>query len=191
VYEGGIRAPMVIRWPDGLQGGQTVDEMVHFCDWFPTLLATAGLELPAELDIDGVNVLPVLQGQGGEVETRRFWQWNRFQPVVTCNAAIRDGDWKLVRPAIRQAMQVPDIHWLWVSMYGPDYFIQNGVFEPPYPERQVPPPPPAELYNIAQDPLEQENLADRHPERVRRLRTELETWFEEVEAERATIADPW
>jgi arylsulfatase A len=191
VYEGGIRVPMLIRWPHGLEGGCQVDEMVHFCDWFPTILAMAGLELPVHLDIDGVNVLPALRGEKGRVETRRFWQWNRFRPEVTCNAAVRDGDWKLVRPAIRQAMQVPDIYWLWVSMYFPEHFIQNGVFPEPYPPREVPAPPPPELYNIAQDPLEQVNLAERYPERARALLSDLETWFEEVEAERASIDDQW
>jgi len=190
-YEGGIRVPMLIRWPAGLKGGRTFDEMVHFADWFPTLLSTVGGEVPAGRTIDGVNVLPALRGEVGKVETRRFWQWNRYRPDVTGNAAMRDGDWKLVRPAIREAMQVPDIHWLWVSMYGPEYFIRNGVVQAPYPAREVPPPPPAELYNVAEDPLEQRNLAVQYPERARKMLRELETWFEEVEAERATIDDEW
>ena len=136
-------------------------------------------------------MLPVLRGEPGQVETRRCWQWNRYTPDITCNAAIRDGDWKLVRPAIREAMAVPDIQWLPVSMYGPEHFIHNGIFRPPYPPREVPPPPPPELYNIADDPLEQRNLADQYPEQTRKMLRELETWFEDVEAERATIADVW
>jgi arylsulfatase A-like enzyme len=188
VYEGGIRVPMLLRWPAGAQGGREVHEMVHMCDWFPTLLAAVGLEPPKELKLDGVNVLPLLQGEPCRVETRRFWQWNRYTPLVTCNAAIRDGDWKLVRPAIREAMEVPDIHWLRVSMYEPEYFIQHGILRGE-PERQVPPPPPPELFNLREDPLEQHNLADKYPERVRSLLCALETWFAEVEAERATIQD--
>jgi hypothetical protein len=82
---------------------------------------------------------------------------------------------------------VPDVFWLWVSMYGPDYFIQHGVLNDPDPPRTVPAPPPPELYNIAVDPLEQRNLAEQHPEVVHRLLVELETWFEEVEAERRTV----
>jgi hypothetical protein len=53
----------------------------------------------------------------------------------------------------------------------------------------VPPPPPPELYNIAEDPLEQRNLAAQYPVRVHSMLAALETWFEEVEAERATNAD--
>jgi len=163
--------------------------MCHFCDWFPTLLAAAGLEVPGDLRIDGVNVLPVLRGERGKVETRRFWQWNRYTPLVTCNAAMRDGDWKLVRPTIKEAMAVPDIRWLDVCMYEHEHFIEHGIMREPDPPRDVPPPAPPELYNIADDPLEQHNLADVEPDRARRMLTALETWFEEVEAERATIDD--
>ena len=48
-----------------------------------------------------------------------------------------------------------------------------------------------ELYNITEDPLEREDLALTYPDRVHRMLSELETWFEEVEAERAGIDDEW
>jgi len=191
VYEGGVRLPLIIRWPAGLDGGREVDRMIHFCDWFPTLLAALGLEVPGDLRIDGVNVLPVLRGEPGKVETRRFWQWNRYTPLVTSNAAMRDGQWKLVRPAIREAMVVADIGSLRVSMYDPEHFIEKGVAREPDPPREVPPPPPPELYNVERDPLEKTNLAEEYPDVVRKMLRELETWFEEVEAERASIADQW
>jgi arylsulfatase A-like enzyme len=186
VYEGGIRVPMIARWPGTLEARQ-VHQMVHFCDWFPTLLSAVGVDVPDHVQLDGVNVWPVLRGEDGQTCTRRFWQWNRYTPLVTCNAAMRDGDWKLVRPVIREAMDVPDLHWLRVSMYEPEYFVDNGIIGGPDPAREVPPPPPAELYNIAADPLERENLAPMHQERTRRMVQQLETWFEEVEADRATI----
>ena len=191
VYEGGIRVPMLIRWPDGIQGGREVHDMVHFCDWFPTLLAAVGLDIPPGLNLDGVNALPVLRGERDQQLTRRFWQWNRYTPLVTTNAAVRDGDWKLIRPAIDVAMRVPDLHWLWVSMYGPEYFLRNGVITDPEPKRDMPPPDPPELYNIAEDPKEQTNLADKYPRQVQKLLHDLEVWFEDVEADRATISDDW
>ena len=183
VYEGGIRVPAIIRWPAGLPGGRQVNEMVHFADWFPTLLAAAGIPLQVERELDGMNVLPVLRGEPGQVCTTRFWQWNRYQPVVTCNAALRDGDWKLVRPLQPEAMQVPDIHWLWVSMYGPEYFLQNGIFRNQEPERDLPAPVEPELYYLSEDPLEQHNLAAQYPEKARFMLLKLENWFEEVEKE--------
>jgi arylsulfatase A len=178
---------MLVRWPEGLPGGRTVDEMVHFTDWLPTILSMAGVKLPETLKLDGVDVLPLLRGETGQAITRRFWQWNRYTPLASCNAAMRDGDFKLIRPVLDAAMQVPDIQWLWVSMYGPEYFIQNGAFQPPYPERDVPAPPPPELYNLADDPLEQTNVAKTYPGIVESMSAALDTWFAEVEAERKTI----
>ena len=52
---------------------------------------TPTLDALAQLELDGVN-------------PRRFWQWNRYTPMISCNAAMRDGDWKLLRPRIPAAM---------------------------------------------------------------------------------------
>ncbi len=187
VYEGGIRVPMVLRWPDGLDGGRHFHEMVHFTDWLPTLLAVAGLEPPAGLRLDGCNVLPVLRGEKGKVITRRFWQWNRYTPLVTCNAAMRDGPWKLVRPAIREAMTVSrqDLEMDRALKYEPAKF--DDILRGPEPEREVPPPPPPQLFNIDADPLERNDLASSEPSRTAKMLCELENWFETVEAERKRI----
>jgi len=188
-YEGGIRVPLLARWPGGFDGGREVSEMSHLTDWFPTLLAAAGCEPPSGHVIDGVNILPVLRGEQGQVCTRRFWQWNRYTPLVTCNAAMRDGEWKLVRPVIGEAMAVPDIEWLRVSMYEPERLVEGGIIRGPDPPRHVPAPPPPLLFNIAADPLEQHDLAESEPGRVSRMLGELERWFAEVDAERQTIDD--
>lgn len=189
VYEGGIKVPAIVRWPEGLPGGSTCDRMVHFTDWFPTLLAASDLEPPEHLALDGLNVLPVLQGDIGTVDTVRFWQWNRYTPVPFCNAAMRDGPWKLAFPAIHEAMQVPDIHWLDVSMYNPEQFIEHGLVTDPEPHRTVPDPHEPELYNLDDDPLERNNLAATQPERVETMTWVLSSWFEEVEQERMTIGE--
>jgi len=161
-------------------------------DWLPTLLAMTGTSLPeGNLPLDGVDQWPAIQGGVQAPTLQRCWQWNRYTPLVECNAAIRDGDWKLVRPTIREAMNMPDLQWWHMSMYEYEYFLEHGVIQEPYPEREVPPPPAPELYNIAQDPLERTNLAGEHPDVARRLLRDLETWFAEVEAERATIEDVW
>lgn len=185
VYEGGIRVPLILRWPAGIPGGQQIDRMIHFSDWFPTLLSMAGIDVPDHLNIDGVNVHPILSGEDGKTCTKRFWQWNRYTPVGTSNAAVRDGDWKLVRPAIAETMTAPcTFPWLDIVMYHPEKLPPGGVISDPEPPRTIPPPPPAELYNLAVDPCETHNLAPEHPDIAHRLQLDLENWFEEVEAER-------
>jgi len=81
--------------------------------------------------------------------------------------------------------------WLRISMYEPERLIENGLITDPEPPRSIPEPPPPELYNIAGDPLEDVNLAADHPDIAHKMLVELETWFEEVEQERATIDDQW
>ena len=192
-YDGGIRVPGIWRWPaGGLIGGRTVDAMVHFADYLPTLLHAAGVTQRPHRPLDGIDLLPLLQGDPAAAHsdcTRRFWQWNRYAPLAHCNAAMRDGDWKLVRPALPEAMKVHDIELLHKSMYEPEHFETHGILTGPYPSRTVPPPPPAELYNLATDPLEQHNLAPTEPARVHHMSQALDQWFEEVEADRATITD--
>ena len=189
VYEGGIRVPMVVRWPAGLDGGRHSGELVHFCDWLPTLLSMVGVELPGDLALDGRDALPILRGEDGPVDIPRFWQWNRYTPLVTCNAALRDGEWKLVRPRIDEAMRVSteDLDMDRGLKYHPECY--DGIRRDPEPARDVPPPPPAELYNMKQDPLEQHDLVASEPERAAQMLRDLETWFEQVDAERRSIED--
>ena len=190
VYEGGIRVPLLMRWPGGLAERREIREMVHFCDWFPTLLGLLGIRHEPEFPLDGVDQSGLLRGDSGGYPEDRYWQWNRYTPEVSCNAAVRSGDWKLVRPAIREAMQVfCGDPWLRISMYEPERILEEGLVADPIPEREIPPAPPPELYHIGDDPREETNLAGDHPERVRSLQDKLDSWFESVEAERRGLPD--
>jgi arylsulfatase A len=189
VYEGGIRLPLAIRWPAGLDGNRYFDHMTHFTDWLPTLLVCAGIEVPVHLNLDGHNILPVLRGEKYDLPSMRFWQWNRYTPVITTNAAMRDGNWKLVRPDMPEAKKVApeDLAFDIALKYKPELF--KDISRIPEPERQLPVPPPAQLFNLKDDPGEQNDLAPMYPERVERMLTELETWFSDVEADRLRIGD--
>jgi arylsulfatase A-like enzyme len=191
-YEGGIRVPMLVRWPGaGISGGGFIDDMVHFADWLPTLASMCGAETPTDRVIDGRDVSPLLYREGPVDDAVRCWQWNRYTPVIESNAAIRDGDWKLVRPKIAETFWTPDSESEIDSTlkYRPGEITE--IIRDPEPEREIPPPPPAELYNIANDPEERNDLAATYPDCAARLLADLERWFEDVEAERATIDDQW
>ncbi len=190
VYEGGIRVPAVCRWPDGLPGGGVeVADMVHFVDWLPTLLEAAGVDRPEGPPLDGASALHALRGEGRVAVPPRFWQWNRYTPMVTCNAAVRNGPWKLLRPRLAEAMQVApeDAEVDRRLKYEPESV--TDITRAPPPERQVPDPPPPMLFHIEDDPWERHDLADRDPQRVRRMLCDLETWFEQVETERRAVRD--
>lgn len=92
VYEGGIRVPGLIRWPAGLQGGRRLHTLIHFTDWLPTLLAAAGIEPDFQQPVDGRNALPALRGDADDGgSARRFWQWNRYRPLVTATPPCGTG----------------------------------------------------------------------------------------------------
>jgi len=75
VYEGGIRVPMIVKWPGRLDGGRVTAETVHFADWFPTLLNVCRAGIPDGIDHDGVDVMPVLEGASAADYPERCWQW--------------------------------------------------------------------------------------------------------------------
>jgi arylsulfatase A len=189
VYEGGIRLPMLLRWPAGFDGRRELDALVHLTDWLPTLLHVAGAEAPNGLILDGVDQLPLLQGERGRVPTTRFWQWNRYTPALECNAAMRDGDWKLVRPSIAECMQLAraDFAMDVDAKLRPERY--TDIERRPEPLREAFRVPPAELFNLAHDPFEREDRAAFEPQRAARTERSLEAWFEEVELERRAIRD--
>ena len=179
VLEGGIRVPAIVSWPAGLGGGRRVDELVHFTDWLPTLLAAAGEQPPRHLGLDGEDVLPLLRGEGKRVHARRFWQWNRYTPVANCNAAMRDGRWKLVRPAIREAMRKPKVDNERTRLLYTHPEKVTEIWREPL-VRQLSAPGEALLYDLDSDPYEAQDVADAYPRRVRAMQQDLDRWFESV-----------
>ncbi len=192
VYEGGIRVPMIVRWTDGLESDREVTDLIHFTDWFPTLAAMAGVELPETRPIDGQNQQNVLCGGEVSEPPMRFWQWSGSEPVYTSNAAIRDGCFKLIRPALTMPPandRSAELMARYVELdieykYHPE---RVRLMTDPEPERTIPDPLPIELYDVESDRAEADNLAEREPERAARMLSELEEWCEEVEAERKRL----
>jgi arylsulfatase A-like enzyme len=90
VFEGGIRVPFVMQWKGTLSPGQTYREMVAGFDCHATALAVAGIEVPQDKPLDGVNLLPYLTGKAsGRPHEQLFWRAGEKH-------AARIGDWKLV-----------------------------------------------------------------------------------------------
>ncbi|WP_405064428.1 sulfatase-like hydrolase/transferase [Kribbella sp. NBC_01505] len=190
VHEGGIRVPMIVSWPDALPVGATSDAFVHFTDWLPTLTAVAGSKHPADVALDGIDVSQVLAGHEQESAPVRFWQWNRLHPLGHCNAAMRDGRWKLLRPALAEAMSLPAAELLLDAEVKQDPSRAAGLSRVPVPGLPVDcPPMQSLLFDLTTDPGEQHDLAAEHPGRTARMEAELAAWFEDVETDRRSIHD--
>jgi arylsulfatase A-like enzyme len=90
-YEGGIRVPFLAQWKGKLPAGMVYREMVMGFDCHATALAAAGVPLPTDKPLDGVNLLPFLLGkQTGRPHDQLFWRAGEKH-------AARVGDWKLVQ----------------------------------------------------------------------------------------------
>lgn len=156
-YEGGVRVPLIVRWPGVTKPGSVSDTPVITMDLFPTLLEMAELaapDSPSETGAagrDGLSLVPLLRHSGELDRTELFWHYPHHQHYQLGGAmpygAIRSGDFKLIE------------------------FFNDTRFE---------------LYDIREDIGEQHDLASTMPKKVEELRAQLQGWRQEVGAQMPT-----
>ncbi|MEW6305491.1 MAG: sulfatase, partial [Verrucomicrobiota bacterium] len=146
LYEGGIREPLIVRWPGVVKAGSVIDAPVISPDFYPTILEATGAKARAKLD--GVSLVSLLKGGAAPKERGLFWHYPHYgNQGGAPGAAIRRGDWKLI-----------------------EWFEEGRV----------------ELFNVARDIGEKNDLAAAEPARVKQLRAELRAWQKEVGAKFST-----
>jgi arylsulfatase A-like enzyme len=93
VWEGGVRVPSIWRWPGHIPSGKTSPQVGSVMDVTATLLAAGGATVPAEAKLEGINLLPILEGKTAPVERTLF-----FRNIVggRTQRAVRKGNWKLL-----------------------------------------------------------------------------------------------
>jgi len=95
VYEGGLRIPLIVRWPGHVPAGRIVDAPVINTDWLPTLLELAGL--PGPSDLDGISIAGLLTGRGPAPRRSLFWHFPHYTNQGSRpSGAMREGEWMLV-----------------------------------------------------------------------------------------------
>lgn len=98
VYEGGAKVPFFVYWPGMVKPGTFSEQVTVNTDIFPTLLDMAGIPIKQEVHLDGISMLPALQGNKPKERTL-FWHSPVGRPESTGDencSAIRDGDYKLI-----------------------------------------------------------------------------------------------
>lgn len=102
LLEGGIREPMIVRWPGVTEGSLHCDNYLLIEDFFPTILEMAGIHnYSVPQNVDGRSFVPLLKGRGNPSGKRALvWNyphvWGNTGPGIDMNCAIRQGDWKLI-----------------------------------------------------------------------------------------------
>jgi arylsulfatase A len=150
LYEGGIREPLIIRWPGVTQPGSVYAEPVCSIDFYPTFLEMTGLagNPKHNSDMDGISLAPLLKNPASKLKRQNlYWHYPHYYPTTTPVGAIRQGDWKLL-----------------------EYFEDNHI----------------ELYDLSNDIGEQNNLAEKMPEKAEELRKNLGAWRKAVKAQMPT-----
>lgn len=176
-YEGGIREPMIMRWPAVVKPGTTCDVPVINVDFFPTFLAAAGAKTDKELD--GESLLPLLKQEGPLKREAIFWHFPGYldNPVIRGReldvrtgfrsrpvSVIRKGEWKLHL-----------YHEEWKLDGGREKLATNNAVE---------------LYNITEDIGERKNLANENTAKRDELLDDLLAWFKSSGALLATEPNP-
>ena len=117
MYEGGIRVPMIVRWPGKIKAGTVSDHMWYFADVMPTFaeLADADDYMPSK--VDGISIVPTLAGHKRKQKKHEFmyWEWQRYNWSKKRNIqnglmqAVRMGKWKAVRHASNVPFELYDL----------------------------------------------------------------------------------
>ncbi len=142
LYEGGVRVPLLVRWPGSTARGEVCAEPVTLADLFATVLAASAVRPKASGD--GIDLRALLQNPSAKLGREAlFFHYPHYYETTTPASAVRAGDWKLLE------------------------YLEDGRLE---------------LYHLADDPAETNNLATTEPTRAAGLRTRLDTWRREVGA---------
>ena len=95
LYEGGIRVPLIVRWPDAAVPGTTSGALVTSVDFYPTFAELAGMRMPGGQAFDGTSIVPLLQGGAQAPGRAVFFHYPHYHHSVPAGA-IRKGDYKLI-----------------------------------------------------------------------------------------------
>lgn len=164
LYEGGVRVAALASWPGHIPAGSVVKEPLHMTDWLPTLAGLAGASTGATKPLDGRDIWPVL------TEGRHSPHEHLLLNTVAREGAVRVGDWKLVRNG-RKSETASETEGDEASSREDRRQKQRRA----HAAADV-----IELFNLATDPAESNNLAAAQPDKVQELSRLLDQFAREA-----------
>lgn len=164
LYEAGMRVSGIIRFPGRAKPGQVLGEPVCALDILPTFCALGDAKPPTDRALDGTSFLAIFDGKPIEREVPLYWHY--FRSIGAPKAAMRVGDYMVLG------------HWDGKQL-GPGGSVHAGDTDVIKSAKLV----DFELYNLRNDLGEQQDLAEREPERLKELSAMLVKKYQEVQAE--------
>ncbi len=163
IYEGGIRSPLLVRWPGKISPGKT-DVVAHVTDLFPTFLDLGSASgVPKAKPLDGKSLKPLLLGQVAGLPPRAV-----FGSELNIPAPNRAGR-SPIRTGLDLSADRAGVSYATARLYARDQrfkLIKRGT--------------KCELFDMAVDPEETTDVREKFPAEARRLDTQLHTWFTEI-----------
>jgi uncharacterized sulfatase len=166
-WDGGIREPLIARWPGRIPAGRVSHEPAVMIDLFPTVLTAAGIPIPSDRVIDGRDLMPVLTS---DAKTQHEAIFSLQTAKLT---TVRSGKWKLhLLAPVKPKTMKPDEKW--IDPRAPDGVTIIAPYEQAHPS-QYPgvltgdDTKAGSLYDLENDPSEQHDVAAEHPDEVMRL----------------------
>lgn len=167
VYEGGIKVPGILSYPKYNGGGKKIEVPIWFPDLFPTICDLCELKMPDDRAYDGISILPAIQGQALERKQPMSWFFYRSSP----EAAIRIGDYVLLagsNDTVKRTHWISDIDMEFIQNFKPSFY---------------------ELYDLSTDVSQQNNLADKKPLYLEKMRRAYQTLFQEIKRDEIVWKD--
>lgn len=97
LYEGGIRVPLIVKWPGTVKPGSVSHEMVDSYDLYSTIIEMGGGKLPENQEVDGISLVPLLKGEKDTLEREAlYWHFPTSQWTRSPMGSIRKGNYKLI-----------------------------------------------------------------------------------------------
>ncbi len=180
LWEGGIRVPLIMRWPAKIEPGTDFNEFFHFMDIMPTLLAAADVKIPSSLQLDGKNALPHILGQkDGPIHDEAVF-WASEQHRVTDEWQQDYKEWQKLDAEEKK-------HPGWLFAYLPAaYTARKGKWKMINPGTGEP-----ELYDLENDPSETTDLTEQRPEILKELVNEYAEWLSQMPKPVEWYEDKW
>jgi arylsulfatase A-like enzyme len=166
-YEGGIRVPFFVNWPGVVEGGVSNDTPVIGVDLYPTFCELLGAKVPENQPLDGVSLVPLFRGEKANLGDRAiFWHFPAYLQSYGGNTSDEQRD-PLFRS--RPCSAIRKGNWKLLE------FFESGDLE---------------LYDLAADIGETNNLAAEQPGKLAELKENLSTWRKEIGAPVPTEPNP-
>ncbi len=182
IYEGGIRVPAIMEWPGHLSAPRTTHLPCNTSDIYPTLLDIAGVEFEDQPALDGVSLTPLLQGSMDSRPPMGFWDYPE--------SGVPRHSYKLLaelREAQQRGNMLGDLSevrldaWKHPQEFPDDAYPGHAAWlDWPWKIHRIEDPEEGtltwELYNLEDDPEEQNDLTDQQPDRTASMKKALEEW---------------